>query len=95
LAAVFFSGGQLTFHQTWALEYASALGTSYYAEPFPADYRYVRTLQAALITESSLCCHKRGIDPLAYGCGQSHRATAHEPNHTLVSVRTLKHPVFI
>jgi len=84
------AGSPLTSHQSWALEYASVVGTSYFADPFPADYRYERTLQAALIAESSLCRHKRGIDYWAYGCGQLHPAAAHVVDDTPVSTRTLK-----
>ncbi|MDE2234296.1 MAG: transglycosylase SLT domain-containing protein [Gammaproteobacteria bacterium] len=85
-----YAGGPLTPHQSWALEYASVVGTSYYAEPFPADYHFERTLEAVLITESSLCRHKHGIDHRAYGCGQLHRAAAHVVDDAKLSVRTLK-----
>jgi Transglycosylase SLT domain len=84
------AGNPLTPHQTWALEYASVVGTSYYADPFPTDYRFERTLQALLITESSLCRHKHGVDRHAYGCGQLHPAAAHVVDDSPVSVRTLK-----
>ncbi|HVA55907.1 MAG TPA: hypothetical protein VNI53_08970 [Gammaproteobacteria bacterium] len=50
---MFFSDGRRTSHQSWTLEYASVAGTSYYAEPFPFDYRYERKLQAVRITEST------------------------------------------
>lgn len=66
------------------------MGTSYYDEPFPAAYSDERTLQAVLITESSLCCHKHGIDYQAYGCGQLHRVAAQVADDTAVSARTLK-----
>ena len=89
-APIAHAGSLLTRHQIWALEYASVVGTSYYADSLPADYRYARTLQAVLITESSLCRHKQGIDHRAYGCGQLHPATAHVVDDTHVSVRTLK-----
>lgn len=81
----------LTSHQSWALQYAAVVGTSYYAEPLPSDYRFEQTLQAVLITESSLCRHKRGIDHAAYGCGQLHRRTAHEVNGAPVSLHRLRH----
>lgn len=90
VASVARAGNPLTSHQSWALEYASVVGTSYYADPFPADYRFERTLQAVLIAESSLCRHKYGIDHRAYGCGQLHPAAAHVVDDTSVSVRTLK-----
>jgi hypothetical protein len=83
--------GDLTTHQVWALEYAAVVGTSYYSEPLPAGYQYERTLEAVLITESSLCRHKRGIDHRGYGCGQLHRGTAHKVNGSAVSVGALKH----
>ena len=85
------AGGLLSAHQNWALEYASVVGTSYYAEPFPADYHFERTLEAVLITESSLCRHKHGIDHRAYGCGQLHRAAAHVVDDSGVSPHTLRH----
>ncbi len=85
------AGGQLTPHQSWALEYASVVGTSYYAEPFPVDYHFERTLEAVLITESSLCRHKRGIDHRAYGCGQLHRAAAHVVDDAAVTAHTLRY----
>ncbi len=84
------AGGPLTSHQTWALAYASVVGTSYYAEPFPVAYRYERTLEAVLITESSLCRHKHGIDHRAYGCGQLHPDAAHVVDDSAVSARVLK-----
>lgn len=79
----------LTPHQLWALQYASVVGTSYYAEPLPEDYRFEQTLQAVLITESSLCRHKRGIDRAGYGCGQLHRTAAHLANGAPVNPRKL------
>jgi Transglycosylase SLT domain len=85
------AGNPLTSHQSWALEYASVVGTSYYAEPFPADYRFERTLQAVLIAESSLCRHKQGIDHRAYGCGQLHPTAAQVVDDAPVSARALKH----
>ncbi|MGA9856076.1 MAG: transglycosylase SLT domain-containing protein [Gammaproteobacteria bacterium] len=84
------AGDPLTPHQSWALEYASMVGTSYYADPFPAGYQYERTLQAVLIAESSLCRHKHGIDHQAYGCGQLHSAAAHAVADAPVSAHTLK-----
>ncbi|MDE2197201.1 MAG: hypothetical protein KGJ56_08435 [Gammaproteobacteria bacterium] len=85
------AGNDLTSHQTWALAYAAVVGTSYYADPVPADYDFALTLASVLTQESSLCHHKRGIDSRAYGCGQLQRPTAHFVYGEPISIHKLQH----
>lgn len=85
------AGNGLRPHQNWALGYASLVGTSYYADPIPDDYRYEQTLAAVLMQESSLCRHKRGLDRTGYGCGQLHKRAAHVAYGKPVSIHKLKH----
>ena len=78
-------------HQNWALGYVTVVGTSYYGESLPGDYRYEETLAAVLMQESSLCRHKRGLDHAGYGCGQLHKRAAHVAYGKPVSIRKLRH----
>lgn len=85
------AGNGLRPHQNWALGYVTVVGTSYYGESLPSDYRYEQTLAAVLMQESSLCRHKRGLDRAGYGCGQLHKRAAHVAYGKPVSIRKLKH----
>ncbi|HET7396701.1 MAG TPA: transglycosylase SLT domain-containing protein [Gammaproteobacteria bacterium] len=90
-AAPAWAGNGLRPHQNWALGYVTVVGTSYYADPIPDNYRYEQTLAAVLLQESSLCRHKRGLDRTGYGCGQLHQRAAHVANGKPVSVHKLRH----
>ena len=84
-------GDALTREQNWAVLYASAVGTSYYADPLPASYDFQRTLTAVLAQESSLCKHKRGMDKASYGCGQVRKPAAKLVNGQTVTAHKLQH----
>lgn len=84
------AGDGLTREQSWAVLYASVVGTSYYADPLPESYDFERTLTAVLTQESSLCHHKRGMDKASYGCGQIRKRTALLMNGKPVPTRRLQ-----